>query len=117
MITQEQKDLLLEAIEVAEEPAACTYVRQDADNNHGPICVIGQLYALLGGDPSDMYDWGGMGITGLRDLWVHESVDDEFSAFPRKLLHQIQRLWDSSLPRSTVGRREAMVALVEAAAA
>lgn len=76
-----ERERLLKAIELAEGYGEGSYVRCGR-----PWCVIGQLYALDGGDIDEMYDWAGKSV-------CHHIISTKLK-YSANCLIEIQDIWD-----------------------
>src|SRR5690606_23458401 len=90
MLTDEQRENLLLAIERAKDSGACRYVK-----NGEPCCVIGQ-YAYLTGVPIEtLEEWDRSGHAGSSlNVWFLISNGGYSPGLSADFLWAIQRVWD-----------------------
>lgn len=89
MLTQEQKDMLHKAIELAQKPGMCNYLIDGE-----PCCVIGQLGMLNSISIEDMRKWSGITVD---DLYFSKNTNRNFQQLwdiDMILLVKLQKMWD-----------------------
>lgn len=97
-LTNEQKEMLHKAIDLAHSPGRCKYVGDD----NKPQCIIGQLAFMCGVSVDEMKNWKVeySNITGTYDAVYHGMrmgslpVNEKLLSFPESLLSSIQSTWD-----------------------
>ena len=90
-LTVEQREKLMKAIDLAEGPGECTYVRDGR-----PCCVVAQLGAMEGIPLDTMAEWDRGGTRVGLILYAEKPGAQELRPYGRELLGAIQELWDGA---------------------
>lgn len=96
-ITIDQRNKLLAAIYLAQNPQGCDYVNWDKGLASGPQCVIGQLAYLSGVSLPDLAKWSGV----VSVIFMRTKEGSEIlKQYPIQLLMKLQGIWDGGKLRS-----------------
>ena len=86
------KQNLLKAIELAENPGECKYF-----SDGKPSCVVGQLFALEGTKEEELKGFNGNSIYYLLNISECTTLSKYQDNYPIRLLERLQDLWDGEL--------------------
>jgi hypothetical protein len=107
--TKKQAEKLHRAIDLAQDPGACTYVRPDGQ---GPRCVIAQLAVLEGVSLETLRVWdaasesgGSVAIHKLGETGVEVPAAIDAYSLP-ELRYRVQERWDSGIGDSSYQRSQ-----------
>jgi hypothetical protein len=100
IMTPEDKKILVESINAAEEFGKCNYVREcGSEEGYEPVCVVGQIAFRLGITAHQMAGWSGgwLNYKALRqrnnEFPGHEPLTD-FDNRTGHILEKLQMVWD-----------------------
>lgn len=98
LIRKHIKDILLAAIDKAEQWGKCKYT-----DNGKPCCVAGQACALVGISIEHMENWEGTHFRAVANpsncvdgLFMDKLVNEAFTKDEQDMLYSLQRLWDNT---------------------
>ena len=106
------KQNLLKAIELAEDPGQCKYFSEGL-----PSCVVGQLFVIEGAKEEEFASIEGLNTKSICDLnkaKQFQTVKHYLSQYSRDLLNVLQCCWDRDLEpnESLSDRKNKLVELV-----
>lgn len=109
MLTQEQRDKLHKAIDLARSPGYCRYATYTVTTSDDgtqvsqeskPLCLIGQLAVLEGVSPDSLHAWDRVG-GGVRQVMnsTKRPENEKLKDYPLDLLERLQSKWDNDSNR------------------